>query len=360
MAEQQVLLYRAGPAARALIRRHGLSPDIVGALMGPASGPKWLVLTGIDRAIMASGLVTGTRGAKDFQRPLLAGSSAGGWRALAMACPDPAEAYRELEDGYVGMIFRRGVTPTEISAAYREMWARMMTPERTTHILEAASVDVALHAARARGPAGSSRREVQGSVMVLAAGLNALSHETMRLFFERVLLHTSPERLRVGFDGRVVPLTQANLLAAALATGTVPMYMEPVAEVPGAPPGRYIDGGLTDYHLNQRYVHGGAGVALLPHFQERIVPNWFDRYQPRRRPSDDVLDNVLQIYPSTEFVAGLPDGRIPNRDDFMLFMDDPQLRIRRWRDVSAASERLGEQLLDDLERGRIPDLMDEM
>ena len=90
------------------------------------------------------------------------------------------------------------------------------------------------------------------------------------------------------------------------------------------------------------------------------MPNWFDRYQPRRRPSAEALECLLQIYPSPEFVAGLPGGRIPNRDDFMLFMDDPQLRIRRWREASAASERLGEQLLDDLEHGRIPDLMREL
>jgi hypothetical protein len=42
------------------------------------------------------------------------------------------------------------------------------------------------------------------------------------------------------------------------------------------------------------------------------------------------------------------------------FVDDPELRIRRWRQAAAASDRLGEQLLDDIEHDRIPDLVEPM
>lgn len=351
------LLYRAGPVARATIRRHGLQPRHIRAFAGPASGPKWLVLIGIDRAIIESGLLTDTSRGTDGTRTLLVGSSAGGWRALAMACPDPVAAHRELEAAYVGQVFGRDVTPAQISAAYHTMLGRLMTPARTRYLLDAATVDVALHVARARGPAGSSRHRIQGASMVVAAGLNAVSARTMRLFFRRVLLHTRPQRWRADFDGDVVPLTEDNLLPAALSTGTIPLYMNAVRELPGAPGGRFIDGGLTDYHLNQRYTDDPEGIVLFPHFQERIVPNWFDRYHPRRTPSESVIDHVLQVYPSPDFVAGLPGGRVPNRDDFILLIDEPELRIRQWREAAAASERLGEQFLDDLERGRIPDLM---
>jgi hypothetical protein len=360
MSDGRPLLYRAGHAARATIRRQGLQRRAIRALFGPASGPKWLVLIGIDRAIIASGLLTGVSHSGDGDRPLLAGSSAGGWRALAMACPDPAAAHRELEDGYVEQVFDRSVTPRKISAAYRAMLSRLMTPARTTHVLNAAAVDVALHVARAWGPAGSSRHRIQAAAMVVAAGLNAVTARTMRLFFRRVLLHSTPHRWRVGFDGEVVQLTEDNLLPAALSTGTIPLYMHAVRELPGASGGRFIDGGLTDYHLNQCYSRDADGIVLFPHFQERIVPNWFDRYVPRRTPPASALDNVLQIYPSAEFVADLPGGRIPNRDDFIRLIDDPELRIRRWREASAVSERLGEQFLDDLERGRIPELVREI
>jgi len=333
---------------------------MIRAFAGPASGPKWLVLSGIDRAIIASGLLHCDPRTGNGVRPLLVGASAGGWRALALACPDAAAAHAEFEDGYVQQVFGRDVTPAEISVAYQAMLNRLMTPERSTHVLRAATVDVALHVARARGPAGSRRRRVQGAAMVCAAGLDSLSPRTMRLFFRRMLLPTCPERWRVGFDGDVVRLTVDNLLPAALATGTIPLYMHAVRDLPGAPDGRFIDGGLTDYHLNQRYTDDAGGIVLFPHFQERIVPNWFDRYLPRRRPFPSAVEHVLQIYPSPDFVSSLPEGRIPNRDDFIRLIDEPELRIRRWRETSAASDRLGEQLLDDLERGRLPDLVREM
>ena len=92
----------------------------------------------------------------------------------------------------------------------------------------------------------------------------------------------------------------------------------------------------------------------------RLPPNWFDRYLPRRRPAPVAVSDVLQIYPAPEFVAGLPDGRIPDRGDFITFVDDPELRIRRWRQASIASDRLGQQLLEDVENGRIPDLVEPM
>jgi hypothetical protein len=357
VTQTRELLYRAGRVARATIRRDGLQPKFIGAFAGPASGPKWLVLVGIDRAIIASGLLTDTSPTKKATPTLLAGSSAGGWRALAMACPDPEAAHRELEDRYVGQVFGRGVTPAQISAAYHAMLSRLMSPSRTRHLLDAATLDVALHVARARGPTGASRQRVQAVAMVVAAGLNAVSPRMMRLFFSRFLLHTRPDRWRVDFDGKVVRLTADNLVPAALSTGTIPLYMHAVRELPGTSGGRFIDGGLTDYHLNQRYTSDEDGIVLFPHFQERIVPNWFDRYLPRRTPSESVIDNVLQVYPSPGFVAGLPGGRIPNRDDFIRLIDEPELRMRQWREAAAVSERLGEQFLDDLERGRIPDLV---
>ena len=85
-----------------------------------------------------------------------------------------------------------------------------------------------------------------------------------------------------------------------------------------------------------------------------------NRLRPRRTPPAGAVDNVLQIYPSPEFVAGLPGGRIPDRDDFIRLIDDPERRIRQWREVSAMSDRLGERFLDDLERGRMPDLVTAM
>jgi hypothetical protein len=56
----------------------------------------------------------------------------------------------------------------------------------------------------------------------------------------------------------------------------------------------------------------------------------------------------------------LPGGRIPDRDDFKRFADSPGERISRWQIVVRESDRLGEQLLHDIETGRIPELVESM
>ena len=71
-----------------------------------------------------------------------------------------------------------------------------------------------------------------------------------------------------------------------------------------------------------------------------------------------MLANVLQVFPTPAFVAGLPGARIPDRDDFKLFTDNPDERIRRWQIVVRESDRLGEQLLHDLRSGSIPELVE--
>jgi hypothetical protein len=322
----------------------------VGAVAGPASGPKWLVLAGLDRAMMQAGLVTGPRSGK---RRLLVGASAGAWRMMAMASRCPQESHGTLLRGYAGQVFPRGVRSEEVTTAYRRMFTELLDDAEIDHLLNHSGVDLALHATRLKGSLPWRRRSVQAPAMFLAAMLNFLSRGGTNLLFQRVLLHTRPDSFTQKFEGMLVPLTRDNLFPAAMATGTVPFYMEPVRGIPSAPPGSYLDGGMADYHLRQSYLADGEGIVLFPHFQERIASNWFDRYVKRRRPLPAVLDNVLQVFPSPEFTASLPGGRLPERDDFFTFVDDPEERIRRWTEAAARSDELGERFLSDLESGRI-------
>jgi hypothetical protein len=88
-----------------------------------------------------------------------------------------------------------------------------------------------------------------------------------------------------------------------------------------------------------------------------VIPSWFDKYLPWRAPSRHAVDNLLLVHPSAAFLARLPDGVVPSRDDFMRFVDQPAERIRRWRLAVDESQRLGEQFVDDLEHGRVPELV---
>jgi len=354
---EPLLRYRAGPRALQRVRREGLRPGDVRGVVGPASGPKWLVLPGIDRALLDSGLLD--PGLAGSGRILLAGASAGAWRMLTFACRDPRRAHRRLLDGYVGQVFERGVSPATVSAAYRRLLEEVVDDPGA--VLEHPLFDLGIHTARLRR--GRSRRALVASLVATAAA-NLGTARATGWFFERVFFHTAPERFAPasggGFDGRVVRLDRRNLLPAALATGTVPIYLERVVDPPGAPPGSYVDGGLTDYHLRQDYFGDGddrndeaGGVVLFPHYTATIHPRWFDGRGPSRPPSPAALADVLQIHPAPAFFARLPDGQLPDREDFKRFVDDPDARIRRWRRVVAEAEALGAELLADLESGRL-------
>ncbi len=339
MLRLNLLHYRAGPRALEHLKRDGLGPGSIGAVVGPASGPRWLALAGLDRALLSTDLLS-------QGRIRLAGASAGGWRMVAFAARDPLAAHQRLLDGYVGQVFDDTDTPATASRAYARMLADVIGDD-TDHMLDHPVFDLAIHVARSR--LGGSRPALLAALLA-AGALNVATARATEVCFERVLLASRPESLPP-FDGRVVPLRRDNLLQAARATGTVPIYKEAVRDIPGAPRGAYVDGGLTDYHLRATYVDDDR-LVLLPHYRRAILPRWLDRFRPRL-PSPEATANVLQIYPSAEFVAGLPDGEIPDRDDFKRFAGDPQERIRRWRQVTAASEALGEQLLADLDSGRL-------
>jgi hypothetical protein len=348
------LRYKAGPSVLSLIREEGLRPERIRALAGPAGGPKWFVSVGFDRAIIKSRLLE--RGG----RVMLVGASAGAWRCLTMACPDPLDAHERLRMAYSRNVFTAEDTPETISTALMRNVDAFIQPHDIPHMLEHPVYQLAIHTARGRGLVASENRKTQGAGLIAAALANALSSRTAELFFERVVFFSGqnvPEFLLNSFHGRAVKLTSDNLRSAALATGSLPYFVSGVKNIQGAPPGIYRDGGITDYQLNQNYAPGAEGIILFFHYQERIVPGWFDKPLSWRVPTKHQLSNVLQVFPGADFVHLLPDGRLPDRNDFAAFIDNPSERIRRWDEVSRLSDIIGEQFIEDVESGRIRNLV---
>ncbi|MGE5856774.1 MAG: patatin-like phospholipase family protein, partial [Syntrophaceae bacterium] len=96
----------------------------------------------------------------------------------------------------------------------------------------------------------------------------------------------------------------------------------------------------------------GDVTILVPH-EERVIAGWLDKKIKGRRPAADALDNLLLITPSPEFVQTLPGGKIPDRDDFLTFIDDPAGRILNWRKVVEICAPLGEECIDLVDSGKI-------
>jgi hypothetical protein len=116
------------------------------------------------------------------------------------------------------------------------------------------------------------------------------------------------------------------------------MVMEGVRDLPGAGVGTFRDGGLLDYHLDLPY--SGDDIVLYPHFTDRVIPGWFDKTLPWRRACPvERLQNVLLLAPSKEYLARLPYGKLPDRNDFKRFMGDAPSRqntgARRWMKAAA-------------------------
>jgi predicted acylesterase/phospholipase RssA len=202
---------------------------------------------------------------------------------------------------------------------------------------------------RGAGPLGQTMgvrwREMAG--FIRAAFSNAVSRRRLAASMERVVFHDRRDDsawLREDFDAfasHFVGLSEANLRDALLASGSIPLVLEAVTGIAGAPDGAYWDGGLIDYHLHLPYQRD-PGLVLYPHFTDHIVPGWLDKSMPWRRARDAALDNVVLISPSPSFLAALPHGKMPDRGDFKVYGQDHAGRTRDWNRAIGESERLAD------------------
>ena len=273
-----------------------------------------------------------------------------------MACRNPGEAHERLRIAYSRNVFTRKDTPKSISNALKKNVEEFLKDEDIESILDHPLLNVAVHVIRAKGPAASEDKTVQGTALLTAALCNAFFPGGMSLFYERMVFFsgdTEPLFLRSGFKGRSCRLSRENMRSVALATGSLPYVMTGVRKIEGAPEGTYRDGGLVDYQLNQHYEPGNERVTLFFHYQEKIIPGWFDKRIPWRKPANGSLDQVLQVSPGEEFLKILPDGRLPDRDDFRRYVDSPAERIQRWDRIAETSAILGTEFLEAVESGAI-------
>jgi hypothetical protein len=156
------------------------------------------------------------------------------------------------------------------------------------------------------------------------------------------------------FPIRKTPLNEMNLKYALLASGSIPLVMSGIKDIPNAPGGIYRDGGLLDYHPHPDITFTKDDrIVLFPHYMERVIPGWMDKKLGWRKPSQYNMDNVLLVSPSRKFIENLPYKKIPDRNDFYLFKGRQNDRIAYWNSVVEKSKQLGEEFLDTVGSGNI-------
>ena len=131
-------------------------------------------------------------------------------------------------------------------------------------------------------------------------------------------------------------LNEGNFMPALQASCSIPFVLQAVHDIPDAPTGAYWDGGITDYHLHLNY----KGLVLYPHFQQAVVPGWLDKALKWRHKSTPFLDNTIVLAPNPEWVKSLPNGKLPDRSDFVTYASDFEGRVKVWKAAVEASEQL--------------------
>ena len=342
------LTFKAGEGALRTVRNNGFDISTIGTIAGASGGAKWLVLSQLDRAIL-SGLVPKLKGPVH-----LLGTSIGSWRFACYAQDDPVAAIERFETAYIEQSYSESPDIHEITAMSRKIIQLLLGDGGVQQILSHPLFRTHVMAVRSRHILASEKRWLLALGLVTAAGLNVLSRKTLGMFFERALFYDDrdipPFFDATGFPLQQIPVTAANLEDAIVATGSIPLVLSGVRDIHGATPGVYRDGGVIDYHHDLPHSDEER-LTLYPHFYDRIVPGWFDKNLGWRRPHPEHVDRTILISPSAEFVAGLPNAKIPDRSDFVNF--SPAERVKAWRDCTDACRRLADDFNEVLEKDQL-------
>jgi hypothetical protein len=277
---KEKLLFLAGGQALDTVREKGLSMNDVDVIAGAAGGPKWLVLSGLDRVIFGEFF-------RDRKEPLfLLGSSIGSFRFAAAARKNPLKAIDIFEEAYVSQSYSPRPSARDITAETRRILELYCNDATAGEILDHPFIRLNILADRALGPARSESRPLLAAGLAMAAAANLLNRGLMGCFFRRTLFHdprdVPPFFEMNDFTTDKVALDSGNLCSAIMASGAIPVAMEGVSGISGAPEGIYRDGGMIDYHMDIPF--GTRGLVLYPHFLNRIIPGWFDKHIFWRKP----------------------------------------------------------------------------
>jgi Patatin-like phospholipase len=344
---------KLGRRACAQIAREGLQPRDITCIPAAAGGPKGLALMPLDQWLFGEWFAKAGSSTDASHTPTLIGASIGAWRMAAAAQADPVAALKELARTYIeDQVYAPNPTPTDVAQLIR-MLANSTYRAGGGVWSPRAAAPLRVVTARA---AGTLLGDASRTGFAKAALANLLGRPRLGQHLRRVVFASGPEspldRVLQGdaFGAEPLPLTPANAEDALRASGSIPLICDPVkiaSDASGMPPGWYWDGGLIDYHLFYPYSQLD-GLVLYPHLIDAMVPGWLDKFLPWRKQGvngrgSDWLSNVILISPSREFLATLPNGKLPDRNDFYRYGADHPRRIADWKRAVAECQRFAEQ-----------------
>ena len=352
MPSPHALTIHAGPRALAALRTHGLRPEHVRAIPAAAGGPKGLVLNALDQYLFGDWLNRATAPVH------LLGASIGAWRMAAACLNDPAKALAQMAHDYIHQDYEHapGKAPTprhvsDVFGANLKLRFDGHVPEMLTNRRFRLHVFTSRgrHLLRRHGRALSSISTPLSYFGAFAT--NAVSRRAMSGWWERVVFSDPREPLPFhlhDYRTHTAALNGDNLALSILASCSIPYWLDPVHNIPGAPRGSYWDGGITDYHLHLNYASmadtaNEPALVLYPHFQNTVIPGWLDKFFKHRHRATAHLSNLIVLAPNPEWIKTLPNAKLPDRTDFRRFGDDTKARVVAWSVAVKESERLRDE-----------------
>jgi hypothetical protein len=330
----------AGKKALAEIKQHGLRPERIKLMIGASGGPKWLMLSRLDQYLSEHFFPQTT------QPISLLGSSIGSWRMACYAQQDPLASFKEFEQLYINQRYSDTLIPTEITTYIDKVLSQLFSPNRAKYIVSNPLRKLHIVAVRNRRLLNGRSRLAQGFGLLTAATGNLFSSKIVEALYPRVIISPEESTLPYFFKPETIALNPENLSQSLVASGAIPMVMEPT-KVMGGKDRWHWDGGLVDYHFSGPF-NAEDGLVFYPHFFPKITPGWLDKSIPWRKAKAKNYDNVVMLAPSESFIADLPYGKIPDRKDFEDLSNED--RETYWNTVLEATNRLVDDLHAALEK----------
>lgn len=338
----------AGKSALKLIQQKGFSAQLFDYVLGASGGPKWFVLAGLDRYIFPEFF-------SDRVNPIdVIGSSAGAFRMACFAQNDPLAAINRLADRYSHTVYSDKPKAKEITEKGRALLDYVLGDTGAEQIIHNPIVKAHFVVAKCKGLTQYENTLVQMAGLGLSAGANLVKRNWLEWFYQRYVFSVPNRELDFRdpykMSAQSVDLTTQNLSQALMASGSIPIVIDGVKNIAGAPNGVYRDGGIVDYHFDLSFG-SSKGLVLYPHFYSKASPGWFDKSIKSRVPHGSSYDNVVMLVPSDKFVANLPYGKIPDRKDFENM--PAEQRINYWQQVISQSDQLGQAFKDMCDKGNV-------
>ena len=340
-----LLRLQAGPTAFKHFQDNGLNMVDFGYMLAASGGPKWLVLSGLDKYLN-----------QHHRQAMLGinglGTSAGAFRLACYARNDASSAIDEFAKQYINTTYS-GPRPRQ---AERDNSVKQILDTiiigKEEEILNSQFMRPHWITAQCHGLGSLPGHLPQLANLLASMATNRLGRKYLKHLYSRACFGPSDSQLQI-HDPYELPthyhtLTSANLYDSLLASGTIPLFSPLRQNIAGAP-GSHLDGGLVDYHFDlqlQAANRKDKPLVLYPHFTSSPRAGWFDK-KLQRPPTANSYSKILLITPSDEFLSRLKNGQIPERDDFRVY--DDQTRQTAWRRAADLSSALADELHEIIE-----------